>query len=153
MSTYQKITDQLRGQVEMFTLCEVPPRAIAVTLGITRSKVSRIQQSLGLNPRRQLDPIPLETIEKIISLYRTNGAPSVARKLGLSLRRVYAVVNAYNLPRPARRSGRSRLRQQKVEAAKKSVIRERFVAFEKQIAAEFAVSLGWVRTFLRRRRT
>ncbi len=157
MSKYEAVSDELREQVKIFTLCAMPPKTIAATLEITPTRVSRVQQSLGLNPRPfEKTALTLATVRKILELYKHHGAPFISRKLGVTMRRVYMVIAAHGggerPPKRAGRRGHSRVAEKQMQARKR-LIQKRRDAFERQIAAEFGVSLGWVRVFLRRRRT
>jgi hypothetical protein len=152
MSRYQRVSDELREAVRIFTECHIPARTIAETFEISPSKVSDIQQSLRLNPRFESKALPLRTITKILEMHKHNGGPYIARRLNLPMSQVYLVLNAYNPERP-QRSGRhpERTRYEKMTESRKKIILNRYAVFVKQQAKEFHLDVQAVRKILRRR--
>ena len=152
------MSDERTEQIKMLTGCGLSQRQIADNLKIPLIKVSMIQRTEGINPRPRNYRVALSlpVIEKILELYATNGAPRIAKEIGIPVHQVYLVLRAKGAVRPEKRQGRgstSRFVGAKYAlASKRSAILDRRDAFERAIASEFKVSLGWVRTFLRRRR-
>jgi transcriptional regulator with XRE-family HTH domain len=149
---------KLVEQVKMYTGVGLSQKQIAATLGIAKLAVSIIQRQEGISPRPRNYrlALSLEVIEKILELYVDHGAPFIAKELGLPTHQVYLILKAKGAPRPEKRSGRVGGRyigERLALAAKKGAISERRDRFERELAEEFKVSLGWLRAFLRRRRS
>jgi hypothetical protein len=153
MSRYQRVSDELRQAILIFTHCGVPQKTIAHTFEVAPSRVSDIQQGLNLNPRGKSEALPLATIQKILEMHKHNGGPYIARKLNLPVSQVYLVLRAYDSMRPPKRSGRhpERTRYEKMTESRKKIIQNRYTAFVKQQAKEFRLDVQSVRKLLRRR--
>ena len=151
------MSDELFEAVKMYTGVGLSPKQIAATLQINKLAVSILQRRAGINPRPRRDRVVLSLtiIEKILELYREHGAPFISKELNVPIHDVYLVLRARGAGRPFKRQGRvggATVAAKLALKAKKAIILERRDVFERALANEFHISLGLVRSLLRRRR-
>jgi hypothetical protein len=143
----RKLSDALVEKIKALSMCGMRQKDIASSLGVSRAIVCGYQKRLGVSVRN-MEPLSDEMRGKIIVLLQQGfGEPHIVKALALPAHRVRAVLHQHLY---ARTGGEQR--RESVTELELRMIRSRFRRFEKTLAAEFNVSLGWIQRTLRRRK-
>jgi hypothetical protein len=144
----RRIDERTCEQIKVFAVAGMRQKDIATKLGLCRASVCHVQRKLGLG-KNNMEPLPTKMVDRIRTLLRAGrGEPHITRVLNVPRHRVRQVMHQGLFRQKAGHLG---CRYQ-VSREEQSAIRTQFRAFEKTLANEYNVSLGWVQRFLRRRK-